>query len=146
GPLQEALSAALEPGEPLRISVRGAAREALAATDRRLLLLKEPLTGGAAAVERTEVPFAEFTRAELDSATGGTRLSISRRGADAPLVMDVPIYDHVKFGRVAERLNQLATSARHGGAAETGAAPAAASPATPGRPVSRCPKCSAAIP
>jgi tetratricopeptide (TPR) repeat protein len=128
GSLQQALDRTVQPDEKLRISVRGITREALAATDRRVLVLQEPPGGGEAAVEI--IPLAEVRRARLASATGGGTLTIERNGGE-PVQVSVPIYDQVKYGRVAERLQQMA-----GAAIRT---------AEPGARTS-CPKCQAAIP
>jgi len=128
GSLQQALERAVEPGETLRISVRGVTRAALAATDRRVLLLKEPPGGGP--VEIQAIPLAGVRRVRLASATGGALLTIERDGGTAEV--PVPVYDQVKYGRVAERLQQLSGSARN--------QPAEADARK------QCPKCQTAIP
>jgi tetratricopeptide (TPR) repeat protein len=136
-PLQNALNGAVQPDEVLRIAVKGGSREALAATDRRILILREPLA--AAAVEIGEIPLGEVQRVELNGSPGGARLQILRNAGGEPFLFEVPVYETAKFERVVERLNRSATGTREAASSPAGA------PIRPGA-ARNCPGCATAIP
>jgi predicted amidophosphoribosyltransferase len=134
GPLQDALGTSVGAGEALRIAVRGGLREALAATDQRVLILREAMPASGGGIEVSDLSLSDVTNVDLDSAAAGSRLTLRVRGQETPVALDVPVYDHVKFGRVAERLSQLAGAARRNAGAR----------ADPG--ARKCPKCSTPVP
>src|SRR5205085_8638953 len=74
-PLQDALNGALHPGETLLVAVRGNAREALAATAERLIVLKEPAITGSGPAELREAPIATVSRVRAEPKPVGGRLS-----------------------------------------------------------------------
>ncbi|HEU4752012.1 MAG TPA: zinc ribbon domain-containing protein [Armatimonadota bacterium] len=144
GGLQHALNGALLPDEELRVAVRGNVREAFAATDQRLLVLKEPSISGSAPVDVQPVPLAGLTGFRAEARPVGGRLTWEGAGPGAPTFIEFPTYDASKYQLVAQRLQQMIQPSRIPNAPSTPATP-------PVEPVpiaaSRaCPKCRAAVP
>jgi len=143
GALQNALNGALRPDEELFVAVRGNQREAFAATNLRLLVLKEPVITGTAPVDVQDLPLSEVTDIRAVPRPVGGRLMWDTARAGAPTSIDYPTYDGSKYSLVAGRLQQMIGQKKD--APTSAAATGSATPPT-GLPSSPCPKCQAAIP
>lgn len=140
GALQAALNGALLPDEELRIAVRGGTKDAFAATQTRLLVLKEPAISGTGPVEVRDVPLSAVTSVRSQPRPVGGRLTWETTHPGAPTSIDYPTYDASKYSLVAGRLQQMIGQPR---TPTPGTAPAA-DPAGTG--VMSCPKCGTSVP
>ncbi|MBM3460413.1 MAG: hypothetical protein FJX77_17975, partial [Armatimonadetes bacterium] len=99
GPLHEALQATLEAGEEIRIAVRSYPREAVAVTNRRLLLVREGKPVQA-------LPLAALRKVRSEVQPGGGSLLWETEHPGLPNSVGFPPYDGAKFGQVAARIRR----------------------------------------
>lgn len=146
GTLQNALNGALLPEEELRIAVRGGTRDAFAATNLRILVLKEPTISGTGPVEVHEVPLTAVRSVRSQPRPVGGRLIWETSHPNAPTSIDYPTYDASKYSLVAGRLQEMIGQPRNPSTPST--APATEPPPTgvAGPATRPCPKCGTAVP
>jgi RNA polymerase subunit RPABC4/transcription elongation factor Spt4 len=142
GGLQNALNGALLAGEELLIAVRGNIREAFAATDGRLLVLKEPAISGTGPVEVREAPLASISNVRASPRPVGGRLTWESSAPGAPTSIEYPTYDGSKYGLVAQRLQQMIGQNKTSPTSAPATGPAGI-PVAASRP---CPKCQTSMP
>jgi RNA polymerase subunit RPABC4/transcription elongation factor Spt4 len=136
--LDEALAAAPEP-EELRIAVRAGTREALAATTRRLLLLRRPPVGTFGPVETLIAPLASLSGVRAEPRAAGGRLRWECPLPGAPTTVEYPNAETSKYWLVARRLGELI--------AEAGGNAPSPAPETPTAGTQRsCPRCRTPVP
>jgi hypothetical protein len=136
--LQAALEGALQPEETLRIVVRGDARNALAATEQRVLTLTKPTITGSGPVTVREAPLVSLSNIRAEPRPVGGRLRWETSHPNGPTEIAYPTPEASKFTVVAKRLAELAKEA---GAAAPAAKSGAPTTATADGAERHCAKC-----
>ena len=142
--LDAALKAAVRADERLLIAVRGRYGEALAATDRRLLLLSDP--GAGRDVVIASVALDVLTAVAIEERGVGGALVLSG-GALPRESFEFSTADSSKFRQVQRRLQALIhAEEREEPLLRAAAAEAAALPVTIAGSIGQCPRCQAELP
>jgi tetratricopeptide (TPR) repeat protein len=145
--LDDLLKGALMPGEQVAISLNGSFGEGIAATNQRVIILREATTIGAKQQEQV-FPYAladvQSVTMSASDVAGQLVLEIAESEGRVPPVerrsVGFPVAQFETFEKAAQEIERMALSAREGGAEET-----AAEETTAGEAALACGSCGAAI-